>query len=105
MADPNIPVRRDDIRYEDRGGVFVLVDPANPDGRDVAAAWSETPGRWRWRPNLAHRDGSPYPTAAHRDAALTEMLETYAASSPDVASRLGEQRSRFSFGAPQIFRA
>lgn len=105
MADPNIPVRRDDIRYEDRGGVFVLVDPANPDGRDVAAAWSETPGRWRWRLNVRERDGSPYPTSTHRVAALEAMLKAYAAASPQVARRLQEQRARFSFGAPQIFRA
>lgn len=105
MADPNIPVRDDDIRYEDRGGNFVLVDPKHPEGRrDVAAAWEETGGRWRWRLSDAPGDGTPYATAGHRDGALEGMLEAYAATDSAIAERLEAQRPRFSFGHPQIFR-
>lgn len=105
MADPNIPIHETDIRYEDRAGNFVLVDPACPNGRqDVATAWEESGGRWRWRLNDSPSDGTPYPSADSRDGALEGMLRAYAADNEDVAERLSGQASRFSFGAPQIFR-
>lgn len=106
MADPNIPTLPRDIRYEDRCGCFVLVDPERLDGpRDVATAWEETPDRWRWRTGDARPDGMPHPTARSRDEALRAMLEAYAATSPTISVRLNEQRPRFSFGEPQIHRA
>lgn len=104
MADPSIPVADGDIRYEDRGGCFVLVDPTLPQGRrDVATAWSESRDAWRWRLNGVPHDGTPHPVAASRDQALRAMLDAYAQDAA-VALRLEGQRPRFSFGEPQIFR-
>lgn len=106
MANPNIPTLEADIRYEDRGGCFVLVDPVRPEGlRDIATAWEETRDRWRWRLNDDDRTGTPYPTASYRDRALEDMLTAYTATDREIAERLTEQRPRFSFGQPQIFRA
>lgn len=106
MANPNIPVKPDDIRYEDRGGCFVLIDPTRPQGRrDVASTWEERHGRWRWRLNDESLNGTPYPTALCRDLALEDMLAAYTATDPAIADRLAEQRPRFSFSQPQIFRA
>lgn len=104
MADPNIPMLNDDIRYEDRGGCFVLVDPTLHGRSDVASAWEERPNRWRWRMNHAHAPGEPYPTASTRDQALRDMLAAHA-EDPAVARSLDAQRPRFSFGEPQIVRA
>lgn len=105
MANPNIPVLPTDIRFEDRGGCFVLVDPIRPEGRrDVATAWSEDHGNWRWRLVDRAPTGAPHPRATSRPSALTAMLAAYAAQDVDVAARLLEQQPRWSFGEPQIFR-
>ena len=105
MADPNVPTLAGDIRYEDRSGCFVLVDPERLDGpRDVATAWEETPDRWRWRMGDRRSNGEPHPTADSRDGALRAMLEAYARTDRTVGVRLAEQRPRFSFGEPQIHR-
>lgn len=104
MADPSIPVDDGDIRYEDRGGCFVLVDPTLPQGRrDVATTWSEGHDAWRWRLNGVPHDGTPHPVAKSRDEALRAMLGAYA-KDEGIAHRLAAQRPRFSFGEPQIFR-
>lgn len=106
MANPNIPVLDDDIRYEDRAGCFVLVDPARPDGRrDVASTWEETRDLWRWRMSDAQPTGEPHPKAISRDEALRAMLRAYVATDASLVTRLEAQRPRFSFGEPQIFRA
>lgn len=105
MADPNILVLADDIRFEDRGGAFALVDPTRPAGRrDVAVAWPEG-RRWRWRMTDERPTGTPHPVCDYRDDALSSMLSAYAARETDVPRRLAEQRPRFSFGEPQILRA
>lgn len=106
MADPNNPIRNDDIHYEDRGGCFVLIDPSRPEGRmDVASAWQEDTGIWRWRLDARNHDGLPYPSADNRDAALSGMLRDYAHGNDDVTSRLSGQMTRHSFGMPQIVKA
>ena len=106
MADPNITVLDDDIRYEDRRGCLVLVDPTRAEGhRDVATSWMQEDGSWRWRMTTRAPTGDPHPRALSRDQALRDMLSAYCAEQDDVAVRLDEQRPRFSFGEPQIFRA
>lgn len=109
MADPNNPIHADDIHYQHRGGdCYALVDPTLPAGRrDVASTWCERgPGRevWRWRRSRVPIDGTPYPTATHRDSALEAMLAAYA-SDTAIAARVEAQRPRFSFGWLQIVRA
>lgn len=105
MADPNIPVLANDIRFEDRSRCFVMIDPTRPAGtRDVACAWADERGNWRWRLTTGPQSG-PYPTTHHHLNAIEDMTAAYRASDPEVAARLDEQRPRFSGGQPQIFRA
>lgn len=105
MADPYIKIAEGDIRFEERSGSFVLVDPARNDVPvDVAVCWEEDVGLWRWRSYDHAPAGSPYPSASDRYQALEAMIKHYS-QEPNVAERLNEQRPRFSMGMPQIFRA
>lgn len=105
MADPHIKIAKSDIRFEERSGSFVLVDPVRDDvPGDVAVCWKEGADRWRWRSYDHAPDGSPYPSASDRYQALEAMISHYS-QEPGVAQRLSEQRPRFSMGMPQIFRA
>lgn len=55
------------IRFEHRGGrsgseCIVLMDLTKPEGQqDVATAWEESEGKFRWRMNHIEHDGTPYP--------------------------------------------
>lgn len=105
MADPNLPIAPEDLRFEERSGCFVLVDPTLGEGRrDVATAWEETPGRWRVRLASKPGTGAPYPVADCRDAALDMMLSGHCADNADATARLQAQHFRLSFGYPQIFK-
>lgn len=104
MANPNLPIAPEDLRFEERSGCFVLIDPLMAEGRrDVAAAWEEAHDRWRVRHGAQAPTGAPYPVANCRDTALDMMLSRYCESNPDAAARLHAQRFRLSFGYPQIF--
>ncbi len=104
MADPNIPVLPTDIRFEDRGGCFVLVDPAREGSHDIGMMWPHGDGRYVVRFGLVPPTPEPLPIL-DRDAAMQLLLDAYRVHDHGVIARLAEQRPRFSFGAPQIFRA
>jgi len=104
MADPNVPVLVGDIRFEDRGGCLVLVDPAREGSHDVGTMWPYGDGRFVVRFGLVAPSPEPLPIL-ERDAAMQLLLDAYRVHDHGVIARLEEQRPRFSFGAPQIFRA
>ena len=98
MADPAIEILDTDLRIEDRSGCLILVDPLIG---DIASAWpDERPDLWRWRVNR-HQTGAPYPSG-DRTTAIEGMISCWFSIAPRAAERLAEQRSRFSFGYPQI---
>lgn len=103
MADPNIPVLPGDIRFEDRGGCFVLVDPTRAGSHDIGMMWPHGDGRFVVRFGLVQPTPEPLPIL-DRDAAMQLLLDAYRVHDQGVIARLEEQRPRFSFGAPQIFR-
>lgn len=103
MADPNIPVLAGDIRFEDRSGCFVLVDPTREGSHDVGTMWPYGDGRFVVRFGLVPPTPEPLPIL-DRDAGMQLLLDAYRVHDHGVIARLEEQRPRFSFGAPQIFR-
>jgi hypothetical protein len=104
MANPDIPVREDDIRFEDRDGCFVLVDPAREGSRDIGIMWPADGRRYVVRFGLVAPTPEPLPVL-DRDAGMQLLLDAYRVYDHGVIARLEEQRPRFSFGFPQIFRA
>jgi len=102
MADPNIPVLPTDIRFEDRDGCFVLVDPAREGSHDVGTMWPHGDGRFVVRFGLVPPSPEPLPVL-ERDAGMRLLLDTYRIYDRSIDVRLEEQRPRFSCGAPQIF--
>jgi len=98
MADPALPILETDLRFEERSGCLVLVDPLIG---DVAAAWpGPDPETWRWRDNTQPA-GTPYPSG-DREKAMEGMVSSWLGLAPHAAERLAAQRGRFSFGYPQI---
>jgi hypothetical protein len=102
MADPNIIANPDDVRFEDRAGCLVLVDPARPGSRDVGSMWPAEEGRYAVRFGLAPPTPEPLPQLP-REAGMTLLLDAYRVFDSGAATRLQEQSPRWSFGFPQIF--
>jgi hypothetical protein len=104
MADPAIPILPTDIRFQDRDGCFVLVDPARTEGSDIGLMWPAENGRYAVRFGLVPPSPAPLPVL-DRDAGMQLLLDAYRIFDHRVIGRLDEQKPRFSFGTPQIFRS
>lgn len=98
MADRDTGMMPDDVRFEDRCGCLVLVDPREG---DVAAAWPEEAGRYRWR--TLRNATIPYPSGT-MDQAIDGMVKDWTDGGTGRAARLAAQSDRHSFGRPQIVR-
>lgn len=101
MADPNLAIHDHDIRFEDRDGCFVLVDPARDGSRDVGTMWPTNDGRYAVRFELVPPSPTPL-TVLPLEAGMRLLLDAYRIHDRAVGAKLDEQEPRLSFGFPQI---